>query len=242
MFSYLFVVALWSPAGKGLTSWLSCLWCFIVFLLLSHVLSWVRCGAWLYRYLIFAFFLTFMMKSHLLNNSLCRYTLLRSNSNVNQQHMLLGEKENFIDVYTCFVPGPLHMPHNQDACFSTTKMFIFTRQLFHPICSLLTWYIIGFEKWRWFECCDLTFRKILLQGFKQLTVFLVLFTKITVSTVLKGTFRSIHHLGMYTEWETLWWKLVLPKFIYPHNSDTLLVVVWMVHLLQSKQNQNTDHI
>ena len=29
--SCLFIAALWSPAGKGLTSWLSCLWCFIVF-------------------------------------------------------------------------------------------------------------------------------------------------------------------------------------------------------------------
>ena len=36
----------------------SCLWCFIVFLSLSHVVSWVRCGTWLYRFLIFApFFL-----------------------------------------------------------------------------------------------------------------------------------------------------------------------------------------
>ena len=31
--------ALWSPAGKGLTSWLL-LVMFIVFLLLSHVVSW----------------------------------------------------------------------------------------------------------------------------------------------------------------------------------------------------------
>ena len=102
------------------------------------VLGQVWCLIVLYRYLIFAFILTFMMKSHLLNNSLCRYPLLRSNSNVNQQHMLLGKRENFNDVYTCFVPGPLHMPQNQDACFCTTKMFIFTRQLIHPICSLLT--------------------------------------------------------------------------------------------------------
>ena len=29
--SCLLIVALWSPAGKGLTSWLSCGWCFIVF-------------------------------------------------------------------------------------------------------------------------------------------------------------------------------------------------------------------
>ena len=59
LFSCLFVVALWSPAGKGLTSWISCVWCFIVILLLSHVVSWVRCGAWFYQSLIFAFFLTF---------------------------------------------------------------------------------------------------------------------------------------------------------------------------------------
>ena len=38
------IAALWSPAGKGLTtSWLLVM--FIVFLLLSHVVSWVRCGS-----------------------------------------------------------------------------------------------------------------------------------------------------------------------------------------------------
>ena len=43
MLSLLFIVALWSPAGKGLTSWLL----FAMFncvLSLSHVVSWVRCG------------------------------------------------------------------------------------------------------------------------------------------------------------------------------------------------------
>ena len=44
MISCLFVAALWSPAGKVLTSWLL-LVMFIVFLLLSHVVSWDRCGA-----------------------------------------------------------------------------------------------------------------------------------------------------------------------------------------------------
>ena len=33
-----FIVALWSPAGKGLTSWLSCMWCFIV---ICHFLMWI---------------------------------------------------------------------------------------------------------------------------------------------------------------------------------------------------------
>ena len=46
-----------SPAGKGLTSWLL-LVMFIVFLLLSHVVSWVRCGTWFYQFLIFASFIT----------------------------------------------------------------------------------------------------------------------------------------------------------------------------------------
>ena len=48
----MFVDALWSPAGKGLTSWLSFVMS-IVTLSLSH---W--CGAWLYRFLIFALSLT----------------------------------------------------------------------------------------------------------------------------------------------------------------------------------------
>ena len=39
----LFIDALWPPAGKGLTPWLF-LVLFIVFLLLSHVVSWVRYG------------------------------------------------------------------------------------------------------------------------------------------------------------------------------------------------------
>ena len=37
------IAALWSPAGKGLTSWLLFVM-FIVFLLPSHVVSWVRCA------------------------------------------------------------------------------------------------------------------------------------------------------------------------------------------------------
>ena len=41
----------------------SCWWCFLNFVLLSHVVSWVRCDTWLYRFLIFAVFLTFIMNS-----------------------------------------------------------------------------------------------------------------------------------------------------------------------------------
>ena len=39
----MFIAALLSPAGKGLTFWLLLVMS-IVFLLLSHVVSWVRCG------------------------------------------------------------------------------------------------------------------------------------------------------------------------------------------------------
>ena len=39
----LFIAALWPPSGKGLTSWLL-LVMFIVFSLLSHVVSCDRCG------------------------------------------------------------------------------------------------------------------------------------------------------------------------------------------------------
>ena len=53
----LFICALWSPAGKGLTSWLS----FVVSnceFVTFQLVSWVRCGTWLYRFLIVAPLLT----------------------------------------------------------------------------------------------------------------------------------------------------------------------------------------
>ena len=43
MLSRLFITALWLPARKGLTIWLL-LVMLIVFLLISHVVSWARCG------------------------------------------------------------------------------------------------------------------------------------------------------------------------------------------------------
>ena len=54
--------ALWSPAGKGLTLWLSFVMsnCDVVTLPME---SWVRCGACLLRFLIFALFLTLMSRS-----------------------------------------------------------------------------------------------------------------------------------------------------------------------------------
>ena len=55
----LFICALWSPAGKGLTSWLSFVVSYCEFVTFPLV-SWVRCGTWLYRFLIFAPLLTFM--------------------------------------------------------------------------------------------------------------------------------------------------------------------------------------
>ena len=50
-------VYLWSPAGKGLTSWLS----FVAYnceFVTFPLISWVRCGTCLYRFLIFAPLLT----------------------------------------------------------------------------------------------------------------------------------------------------------------------------------------
>ena len=53
----LFICALRSPAGKGLTSWLSFVVSNCEFVTFPLV-SWVRCGTWLYRFLIFAPLLT----------------------------------------------------------------------------------------------------------------------------------------------------------------------------------------
>ena len=59
-YARLFVDALWSPAGKGLTSLLSFVMsnCDVV---TFPLLSWVRCGACLYRFLILALFLPLIL-------------------------------------------------------------------------------------------------------------------------------------------------------------------------------------
>ena len=59
MLSRLSPAALQLPAEQGLTSWLSCVLCFIVFLSFSHLVSRVMCGkcTWLYRFLTFAYLL-----------------------------------------------------------------------------------------------------------------------------------------------------------------------------------------
>ena len=57
LFARLFICALWSPAGKGLTSWLSFVVSNCEFVTFPLV-SWVGCGTWLYRLLILAPLLT----------------------------------------------------------------------------------------------------------------------------------------------------------------------------------------
>ena len=52
------------------------LWCLIVCLSLSHVLSWVSGGVWLYPFLIFALFLTLKLMAKKIITILCSYFLL----------------------------------------------------------------------------------------------------------------------------------------------------------------------
>ena len=54
----MFINDLWSPAWKGLTSWLAFVVSNCEFVTFPLV-SWVRCGTSLYRFLIFAPVLTF---------------------------------------------------------------------------------------------------------------------------------------------------------------------------------------
>ena len=65
----LFIDALLSPVGKGLMSWLSFVMSYCEDVT-SPLVSWVRCGARLYRFLIFAVFLTL---SYLACNEICAF-------------------------------------------------------------------------------------------------------------------------------------------------------------------------
>ena len=70
LFTCLFICALWSPVGKGLTSWLSFVVSnceFVTFPLVSCV----RCGTWLYWFLIFAPLLTMALTSAWVKILLC---------------------------------------------------------------------------------------------------------------------------------------------------------------------------
>ena len=58
LYARLFICALWSPAGKGLTSWISFVVSNCEFVTFPLVFL-VGCGTWLYRLLIFAPLLTF---------------------------------------------------------------------------------------------------------------------------------------------------------------------------------------
>ena len=65
MSSWLFLVAFWSPSGRGwpLGSLVYGMFlCFLVFLLIFHVVFRVGCGAWLYLFLISVFFFTLNYK------------------------------------------------------------------------------------------------------------------------------------------------------------------------------------
>ena len=72
--AHLFICALRSPAGKGLTSWLSFVVSYCEFVTLPLV-SWVRCGTWLYWFLIFAPLLTFIPIVFLVTKELFNFWL-----------------------------------------------------------------------------------------------------------------------------------------------------------------------
>ena len=67
----LFICALWSPAGKGLSSLLSFVVSNCEFVTFPLV-SWVRCGTGLYRFLIFAPLLTLVGITRKFSNKMDR--------------------------------------------------------------------------------------------------------------------------------------------------------------------------
>ena len=63
----LFICALWSPAGEGLTSWLLFVVSYCEFVTFPLV-SWIMCGTSLYQFLIFAPLLTLIVQCHITND------------------------------------------------------------------------------------------------------------------------------------------------------------------------------
>ena len=93
----LFIDALWSPAGKRLTSWLS----FEMSngeVVTFPLVSWVTCDAWLYRVLIFALFLALIKRKwRLFTKTTCVLHLVTLNrkyditvTKLSQSHLSAG--------------------------------------------------------------------------------------------------------------------------------------------------------
>ena len=61
---FLFLDALWSPAGKRLTSWLSFVMS-ICEVVTFPLVSGVRCGAWMYWFLIFALIIASILREEI---------------------------------------------------------------------------------------------------------------------------------------------------------------------------------
>ena len=115
MLSHLFIAALWSPQGKRLTPWLLFAM-FIVILLLSYLVSWDRCGAWLYRFLVLAVFLTFIVEAILLNLLKLRLTApiklydLRIFTGIN--HLIIGRTDAQSLLHTCTLDMSVNLKYS----------------------------------------------------------------------------------------------------------------------------------
>ena len=90
----LFIFTLWSPAGKGLTSWLSIVVCNCAFVTFTLVF-WVRCGTCLYRFLIIASLLTFPNLCNVLSQRilLIKLTLFAGTKKMADDSQLVRVKE-----------------------------------------------------------------------------------------------------------------------------------------------------
>ena len=119
--------------GKG---WPLCsrLWCLIVFLSLSHVVSWVRCGTWLNRFLIFAAFYTLFCTCDSGSLSINHNTSVTSGEWVRFSTRIARESElGSWQSNVCHTRGYERWQKSKDslkACFENVNIYLCTIWLF----------------------------------------------------------------------------------------------------------------
>ena len=99
------VVTCW----EKLATWLSCILCLIVFVSLSHVMIWVRCATWLYRFLIFASLLTLIYYLTVLD-----YLLGKNSTRQHRRRIWILEIISLFELFLC-----LFLQH--DSCLLTVS-------------------------------------------------------------------------------------------------------------------------
>ena len=207
-FARLFIDALWSPAGKGLTFWLSFLMSYSEVVIFPLV-SWVRCGDWLYWILILALFLTFIMT--------CFFMLFFFD-----EHLSNGDGEQLI----CILCSHFDVESICVFWIVTFDLWLVAYDIWVVTCVVAQWIIAFFSEW-YNTCLNLSGDSVLEQGCYVLVTILEIVLKRPVDkTNIIDFWFSFYIVCNVTSGNLVIWNIiVLWNHMIPVLRDSVIKVL-----------------